>query len=83
MSSDRGARALEGQVAIVTGATRGLGKGCALELGAAGATVYVTGRTLEPGQADARAGCEALQDVELRLQRRVARKKLSDWRARL
>jgi len=43
--------ALSGRVAIVTGASRGVGKGCAIELGAAGATVYVTGRTLEPGQA--------------------------------
>ena len=38
---------LEGQVAVVTGASRGIGKGVALELGAAGATVYVTGRTLD------------------------------------
>ena len=30
---------LTGQVAIVTGASRGIGKGCAIELGAAGATV--------------------------------------------
>ena len=37
---------LEGRVAIVTGASRGIGKGCALELGAAGATVYVTGRSV-------------------------------------
>ncbi len=36
---------LAGRVAIVTGASRGIGKGCALELGAAGATVYVTGRS--------------------------------------
>jgi dehydrogenase/reductase SDR family protein 1 len=43
--------ALDGRVAIVTGASRGVGKGCALELGAAGATVYVTGRTLEEGAA--------------------------------
>ena len=42
---------LQGRVAIVTGASRGVGKGCALELGAAGATVYVTGRTLEEGKA--------------------------------
>ena len=39
-------RGLEGRVAIVTGASRGIGKGCALELGAAGATVYVTGRSV-------------------------------------
>jgi dehydrogenase/reductase SDR family protein 1 len=43
--------ALDGRVAVVTGASRGIGKGCALELGAAGATVYVTGRTLEEGAA--------------------------------
>jgi NAD(P)-dependent dehydrogenase (short-subunit alcohol dehydrogenase family) len=41
---------LTGHVAIVTGASRGIGKGCALELGAAGATVYVTGRTVEAGR---------------------------------
>jgi len=41
--------ALSGRVAIVTGASRGVGKGCAIELGAAGATVYVTGRTLTEG----------------------------------
>jgi dehydrogenase/reductase SDR family member 1 len=40
---------LSGQVAIVTGASRGVGKGCALELGAAGATVYVTGRSVADG----------------------------------
>ncbi|RKQ91037.1 NAD(P)-dependent dehydrogenase (short-subunit alcohol dehydrogenase family) [Solirubrobacter pauli] len=36
---------LEGRVALVAGATRGAGRGIATELGAAGATVYVTGRT--------------------------------------
>ena len=41
--------ALDGKVALVTGASRGIGKGCALELGAAGATVYVTGRTVSEG----------------------------------
>lgn len=40
---------LRGRVAVVTGASRGVGKGIALELGAAGATVYVTGRTVEQG----------------------------------
>jgi NAD(P)-dependent dehydrogenase (short-subunit alcohol dehydrogenase family) len=38
--------ALAGRIAIVTGGSRGIGKGCALELGAAGATVYVTGRSV-------------------------------------
>jgi NAD(P)-dependent dehydrogenase (short-subunit alcohol dehydrogenase family) len=36
---------LSGRVAIVTGASRGAGRGIAHELGAAGATVYVTGRS--------------------------------------
>ncbi|MEU9733094.1 SDR family oxidoreductase [Streptomyces sp. NPDC048002] len=36
---------LKGRVALVAGATRGAGRGIAVELGAAGATVYVTGRT--------------------------------------
>jgi len=36
---------LSGKVALVAGATRGAGRGIAIELGAAGATVYVTGRT--------------------------------------
>lgn len=38
-------KALSGKVALVAGATRGAGRGIAIELGAAGATVYVTGRT--------------------------------------
>ena len=38
-------RPLSGRVAVVTGASRGAGKGIAVELGAAGATVYVTGRS--------------------------------------
>jgi NAD(P)-dependent dehydrogenase (short-subunit alcohol dehydrogenase family) len=37
---------LSGKVAMVAGATKGIGKGIALELGACGATVYVTGRTV-------------------------------------
>ncbi|MBB6171627.1 NAD(P)-dependent dehydrogenase (short-subunit alcohol dehydrogenase family) [Nocardiopsis mwathae] len=38
-------RTLEGRVALVAGATRGAGRGIAVELGRAGATVYATGRT--------------------------------------
>jgi dehydrogenase/reductase SDR family protein 1 len=40
---------LSGKVAVVTGASRGVGKGVALGLGEAGATVYVTGRSLAVG----------------------------------
>lgn len=36
---------LDGKVALVAGATRGAGRGIAIELGAAAATVYVTGRS--------------------------------------
>jgi NAD(P)-dependent dehydrogenase (short-subunit alcohol dehydrogenase family) len=36
---------LRGRVCVVTGASRGIGKGIALALGEAGATVYVTGRS--------------------------------------
>ncbi|MFO8069747.1 MAG: SDR family NAD(P)-dependent oxidoreductase [Alkalibacterium sp.] len=37
---------LEGKIALVTGGTRNVGKGIALGLGEAGATVYVTGRSI-------------------------------------
>ncbi len=40
---------LRGKIAVVTGASRGAGRGIALELGAAGATVYVTGRSTRDG----------------------------------
>ena len=39
--------ALAGKIALVTGASRGIGRGIAMELGKAGATVYVTGRKPE------------------------------------
>jgi NAD(P)-dependent dehydrogenase (short-subunit alcohol dehydrogenase family) len=42
---------LSGKVAVVTGASRGAGKGIAVALGAHGATVYVTGRSLKEGDA--------------------------------
>lgn len=38
---------LQGCVALVTGASRGIGKGCALALAKAGCAVYITGRTKE------------------------------------
>jgi NAD(P)-dependent dehydrogenase (short-subunit alcohol dehydrogenase family) len=42
---------LQGVVAVVTGSSRGAGKGIALALGAEGATVYVTGRSQKEGDA--------------------------------
>ncbi len=40
---------LAGRVALVIGASRGVGKGVALGLGEAQATVYITGRTVQEG----------------------------------
>jgi NAD(P)-dependent dehydrogenase (short-subunit alcohol dehydrogenase family) len=42
---------LKDVIAVVTGASRGAGKGIAIALGAHGATVYVTGRSLKEGDA--------------------------------
>src|SRR5882672_8282202 len=39
-------KVLEGKVALVAGATRGAGRGIAVALGEAGATVYATGRSV-------------------------------------
>lgn len=48
------AGSLTGRVALVTGASRGVGRGIARGLGEAGATVYVTGRTVVEGASPAR-----------------------------
>jgi NAD(P)-dependent dehydrogenase (short-subunit alcohol dehydrogenase family) len=45
-------RTLEGKVAVVAGATRGAGRGIAVELGHAGATVYCTGRSTKNNPSD-------------------------------
>jgi NAD(P)-dependent dehydrogenase (short-subunit alcohol dehydrogenase family) len=43
--SEKAKQGLTGKIALVTGASRGAGRGIATELGLAGATVYVTGRS--------------------------------------
>ncbi|MEV6276555.1 SDR family NAD(P)-dependent oxidoreductase [Nocardia sp. NPDC051832] len=59
------AQRLDGKIAVVTGASRGIGKGIALELGAAGATVYVTGRSATAGRLPGTVAETAAQIDEL------------------
>ena len=56
---------LAGKVAVVTGASRGIGKGVALALGDEGATVYVTGRSVEAGDLPGTIG-ETAREVDRR-----------------
>lgn len=57
------AGSLEGVIAVVTGSSRGAGKGIALSLGAAGATVYVTGRSRHEGDAPLPGTIQATADA--------------------
>jgi NAD(P)-dependent dehydrogenase (short-subunit alcohol dehydrogenase family) len=57
-------KSLSGKVAIVTGGSRGVGKGIALGLGEAGATVYVTGRTRQEGTDIERLGGTVFSTAE-------------------
>jgi 3-oxoacyl-[acyl-carrier protein] reductase len=56
-----GDQSLEGKTCVVTGASRGIGRGIAETLGAAGADVVVNYRT---GDAEAAAVADAIDDVE-------------------
>ncbi|XP_061421502.1 dehydrogenase/reductase SDR family member 1 [Lethenteron reissneri] len=71
------AGSLSGRVCIVTGASRGIGKGIALQLAEAGATVYITGRNQETlrqaaEEVEARGGrcvpvsCDSTKEEEVR-----------------
>lgn len=57
---------LAGKVCLVTGATRGIGKGIALQLGQAGAIVYITGRTLNKGAKDKGSLVDTAAEIEQR-----------------
>jgi len=54
---------LDGKIALVAGATRGAGRGIAVELGAAGATVYVTGRTTRGKQSEYKRSSETIEET--------------------
>ncbi|CAH8429609.1 unnamed protein product [Schistosoma turkestanicum] len=54
---------LSGYVCVVTGASRGVGQGIAIGLGKAGATVYITGRTLTTENSKGVEGGASLRDT--------------------
>ena len=55
MTSQAGKRALEGKIAVVTGASRGIGEEIAQVLAAAGAHVIVSSRKID--------GCQSVADA--------------------
>lgn len=68
---------LSDKVALVTGASRGVGKGIALELIEAGVTVYITGRSIEEMKYISGRGvavqCDHRHDIQVEMAfRRVA-----------
>ena len=54
---------LDGKVALVAGATRGAGRGIAVALGEAGATVYCTGRSTRASSARSTTGPETIEET--------------------
>ncbi len=67
-----GAPNLEGRVAVVTGASRGVGRGIAVVLGECGATVYVTGRSV-PGHITTGQAAETIDHTAEQVSQRGGR----------
>ena len=63
MSPMKEDRPLAGRVAVVTGASRGIGKGIAIELGLTGATVVLTARSVDAGPVPGTIG-ETVAEIE-------------------
>lgn len=60
---DDSRRPLAGRIALVAGATRGAGRAQAVELGRAGATVYVTGRTTRTRASEVGRSTETIEET--------------------
>jgi len=56
-------KSLQGKIVVVTGASRGAGRGIALVLGEAGATVYVTGRSVRDGSSRPELSATTIDDT--------------------
>ncbi|MEU0698903.1 SDR family oxidoreductase [Streptomyces niveus] len=61
--TDNHDKPLTGKIALVAGATRGAGRAIAVELGAAGATVYVTGRTTRQKVSEVGRSTETIEET--------------------
>src|SRR5579862_6018498 len=56
-------KVLRGKIALVAGATRGAGRGIAIALGEAGATVYCTGRSSRRGKPATPGRTETIEET--------------------
>jgi NAD(P)-dependent dehydrogenase (short-subunit alcohol dehydrogenase family) len=63
MSEETTAGRLDGRIALVAGATRGAGRAIAVALGAAGATVYATGRTTRQQVSEVGRATETIEET--------------------
>ncbi|MFD9868063.1 SDR family oxidoreductase [Streptomyces niveus] len=61
--TDNHDKPLRGKIALVAGATRGAGRAIAVELGTAGATVYVTGRTTRQKISEVGRSTETIEET--------------------